>query len=189
MAFLSHPISRRVLVVLAAVLALCARPALQTHDTLENDVKAAFLFNFTKFVDWPEAAFEGTGDPLRMCVVADAAFTASVDRIITGETVRGRPLRRVVPDASELPRCHVLYVGTAETDQADKLLSSVGRAPVLTVGETPQFMAHGGAIAFILVNGRVRFDVHLRNAERAGLTISSKLLRVAREVKGETGRP
>lgn len=189
MAFLRDLAFRRVLAVLAAVLALGVRPALQTPDTLENDVKAAFLFNFTKFVDWPEAAFEGTSDPLRMCVVADAAFTASVDRIIAGETVRGRPLRRVVPDASELPRCHVLYVGTAETDQADKLLSSVGRAPVLTVGETSRFMAHGGAIAFVVVNGRVRFDVHLRNAERAGLTISSKLLRVARDIKGENGRP
>src|ERR671919_597176 len=102
---------RRLLVRVVAVAALYAgstaahaapSAAAQRPETLENDVKAAFLFNFTKFVDWPQTAFAGATDPLRVCVVADAAFTSSVDRIIAGETVCGRPLRRVVPGPSEL---------------------------------------------------------------------------------------
>ena len=188
MALLRSRLSSRIVATIALAAVLCSRPAAQPSDTLENDVKAAFLFNFTKFVDWPESAFEAANDPLRMCVVADASFTRSLDRIIAGETVRGRRLHRVVPAPSELPRCHVLYVGTAESRRPERLLSSVSGAPVLTVGESPRFTEQGGAIAFVLVNDRVRFDVNLRAAERAGLTFSSKLLRVARNIQ-ESGRP
>jgi hypothetical protein len=188
MAFLKRFGSLRLLAAAAAALLLSAPLAAQAPDTLENDVKAAFLFNFTKFIDWPPAAFQGPSDPLRLCIVADAVFIRSVDRIIEGETVRGRPLRRVVPETSELARCHVLYVGRGESDRAGRLLSSVAGAPVLTVGESPKFTAQGGAIEFVLVNDRVRFDVNRQAAERAGLTVSSKLLRVARHVR-ETGRP
>ena len=119
-------------------------------------------------------------------MVADAAFTRSVDEIIAGETVRGRALQRVTPATSELARCHVLYFGKAESARAEKLLSGLGAAPVLAVGDSPEFLDHGGTIAFALVNDRVRFDVNVVAAQRAGVTISSKLLRIAREVKGAT---
>lgn len=165
---------------LAAALLLCARPAAQT---IENDVKAAFLLNFTKFVEWPPSAFQSATEPLRVCVLADAAFTRIVDEIIAGETVRGRPLERITPATSELPRCHVLYFGRTESSRAERLLSGMGAVPVLTVGESPQFLDDGGAIAFALANDRVRFDVNLRAADRARLTISSKLLRLARHVR------
>ena len=178
-------------VVLGVMTAIVPRPdhRVRAQEALENDVKAAFLFNFTKFVDWPPGAFEDPASPIRVCVVADAAFVASVDRIILGETVRGRPLRRVVPEAGELRRCHVLYVGAAETGRAARLLAPLGSAPVLSVGESPQFLDEGGAIAFILVNDRVRFEVNLAAANRAGLTVSSKLLRVAREIHAKERRP
>jgi hypothetical protein len=183
MALLIPSTSRGFLAIVGAALLCCAHPAAQAPETLENDVKAAFLFNFTKFVDWPAAAFAGETDTLRVCVVADAAFTRSVDRIIEGETVRGRPLRRVVPGPSEIARCHVLYVGDSEMARAHTFLSSVGYAPVLTVGESPRFIEQGGTISFIVVNDRVRFDVNLRAAARARLTVSSKLLRVARHLE------
>lgn len=174
--------SARLLPVIVLGLAILAgSELLVAQEALENDVKAAFLFNFTKFVEWPAGAFERPDDPMRVCVVADASFVASVDRILAGETVRGRSLRRVVPQASDLPHCHVLYVG--ETERVDTLLSPIARAPVLTVGESARFLDRGGAIAFILANDRVRFDVNLKAADRAGLTISSKLLRVARDIR------
>ena len=188
MPILTASAARRVLATAAVALALWAGPAAQAPETLEKDVKAAFLYNFTKFVDWPQSAFESTTEPLRVCVVADAAFTRSVDRIIEGETVRGRPLRRVVPGPTEVARCHVLFVGAPETERARELLASVGRAPVLTVGESRRFIEQGGAISFIVVNDRVRFDVNTRATDRAGLTVSSKLLRVARRLE-EHGRP
>lgn len=181
MAILRAATARRFCAVVAVASLLCADPSAQTF---ESEVKAAFLFNFTKFVEWPSSAFESATAPLRLCVVADAAFTHNVDEIIAGETVRGRVLRRVTPAATDLAQCHVLYVASAESVHTDKLLSAVRRAPVLTVGESPRFLEQGGAIAFALVNGRVRFDVNLDAAEATGLTISSKLLRVARYVRG-----
>ena len=183
MALLTLILRSRLPATAVIALALCARPALQTPETLENDVKAAFLFNFTKFVDWPDAAFATTDEPLRICVVAEAAFTRSVDRIVAGETVKGRPLQRVTPSTAELTRCHVLYIGPAHLQTADQLLASVDRAPVLTVGDSPAFLAHGAAISFVVMNDRVRFDINPRAAERAGLMVSSKLLRVARQVE------
>ena len=186
MALLTRRQRRRTSSALTLSLALCAYPLAAAQETLENDVKAAFLFNFAKFVDWPPAAFRSPADPLRICVIADATFTRSVDRIIAGETVRGRALQRVTPLGAEVERCHLLYVA-ARAPEAQRVLSSLERLPVLTVGETPGFLADGGVISFVMVNDRVRFDVNLRAAERAGLTLSSKLLRVARHV--EQGGP
>ena len=91
-------------------------------------------------------------------------------------------MQRMTPSPSELTRCHVLYIGTPAAAAAERLLASVERAPVLTVGETPAFAMLGGAISFVVVNDRVRFDINLGAAERGGLTISSKLLRVARHI-------
>ena len=178
-------LTRVLAAVVAAWLMVCPSAA-RAQETLERDVKAAFLYNFTKFVEWPASAFQSAADPLRICVLADAAFTRSVDEIIVGEKVRGRALQRVTPAPSELARCHVLYFGTAESARAEKLLSGLGAAPVLAVGESPEFLEHGGTIAFALVNDRVRFDVNILAAQRAGVTISSKLLRIARDVKGAT---
>ena len=187
MALLRFVAARVLAACLAAGFALCTVVRAQEAESLENDVKAAFLFNFTKFVDWPAAAFHDSAEPLRICVLADAAFTRSLDGIIAGETVRGRPLRRVTPAASDVARCHVLYIARSESRQVQTLLSSVAGAPVLTVGESPQFNAYGGVISFVLVNGRVRFDINPRAAERAGLTVSSRLLRIAR--KPASGQP
>jgi YfiR/HmsC-like len=183
MALLTSNLRSRTLATVVVTVMLCAHATLQTPETLENDVKAAFLFNFTKFVDWPDTAFGTTDEALRICVIADAAFTRSVDRIVAGETVRGRPLQRITPSSAELTRCHVLYMGAAHSEEAERLLAAVDRAPVLTVGETPTFMTYGAAISFVVMNNRVRFDINPRAAERAGLTVSSKLLRVARQVE------
>jgi hypothetical protein len=119
-----------------------------------------------------------------VCVFADAAFTASLDRTIEGESASGHPLRRLAPSPDELPRCHIVYFNGSEATRARLLLTAIGSAPVLTVGDGPGFLEQGGTIAFELEGNRVRFDVDLRNAARARLTISSKLLRVARRVVG-----
>jgi uncharacterized protein DUF4154 len=170
-----------------AVALLQAPLGARQQPTLENDVKAAFLFNFTKFVDWPPSAMQGS-DTFRVCVFADRAFTASLDRIIEGESANGLPLRRVTPSPLELPRCHILYVNGSEAAQARGLLAAVRGAAVLSVGDGPEFLEQGGIIAFELEGNRVRFDVELRNAAGARLAISSKLLRVARRVVGDTTR-
>ena len=168
-----------------AVIAVAAHVtrAQSPQPSLENDVKAAFLYHFTKFVEWPVPA--DTEEPFRVCILADDAFIAALDRTIAGESVRQRRLVQVEPRSiEEARRCAILYIGTRFSDQGVPLVNAVRDLPVLTVGEGPTFLKQGGAIALLLENNRVRFDISQRAIQRAGLKASSKLLRVARNVEG-----
>jgi hypothetical protein len=166
---------------MAVSLVVCAAPAAQTPA--EDEVRAAFLYNFTKFVEWPSPPGQKSAEPFRMCVVADADFTRVVDAIIRGETVLGRPLVLATPATPEVARtCQMLYVAQGERERGTRLVAAVRDLPVLTVSDAPRFLASGGAIQFVLDNRRVRFDINLAAAERARLRVSSNLLRVARNI-------
>ena len=170
---------------LAAVIlaAPCDTRAQSAQPTLENDVKAAFLYNFTKFVEWPAPA--QPDEPFRVCALADTAFLAALDRTIADESVGGRRLvRGEIGSLDDVRQCAILYIGTAYADERAPLLAVARDLPVLTVGEGSQFVKNGGAIAFVLENNRVRFDISLRAIQRSGLKASSKLLRVARAIDG-----
>ena len=168
----------------AAVFAATAAAAQRT-TTAEDDIKAAFLFNFTQFVEWPAAALAGA-DPFRICVVADPPFAAAVDRTIVGESVGGHAIARSSPAAPADARgCQILFVGRQEGDRLERWLAAVKGSPVLVVGESHSAFEHGAHINFVIENNRVKFDVNKDGAARAGLTISSKLLRVARTVTTE----
>ena len=181
MVFLKPSIGWCVLVVVVA--APCYPRAQSAQPTLENDVKAAFLYNFTKFVEWPAPA--QPDEPFRVCALADTAFVAALDRTIADESVRGRRLvREEIRSLDDVRRCAILYIGTAYVDESRPFVAAARDLPVLTVGEGPHFVKQGGAIAFVLENNRVRFDISLRAIQRSGLKASSKLLRVARAVEG-----
>lgn len=157
-------------------------PADLDQPSLEYKVKAAFLLNFTKFVIWPPAAFEQEQSPISICVVGDDPFGRALDQIVDGEAVNGRKvvverLRRAPPAKT----CQVMYVSKSEKD----VRSTVATAGpgVLTVGEGDDFLRDGGIIAFVLDNNRVRFDINQNAAASGSLTLSSKLLSVARTVK------
>jgi hypothetical protein len=167
----------------AVILAVPPATRAQTpQPSLENDVKAAFLYHFTKFVEWPVPAEDG--EPFRVCTLADDAFIAALDRTIADESVGQRRLVQVEPRSiEEARRCAILYIGARFSDQGAPLVAAVRDLPVLTVGEGSQFVEHGGAIGFLLEDNRVRFDISLRAIQRSGLKASSKLLRVARTVK------
>jgi hypothetical protein len=186
MAFLRRRRPLLAAATLAAVLPVVARadaprpPRAPAQETLENDIKATFLYNFTKFIEWPPA--QGA-EPFRLCVLADPEFTRAVDRIIAGESVDGRPLERTEPHSGDdARRCGILYVGRAHGPRAAPLVAAVRQHPVLTVGDSEHFIEQGGVIQFVLQNNRVRFDVSAAAAQRSGLQVSSKLLRVARQV-------
>jgi hypothetical protein len=167
-------------VVLALMLAN-ARLAAQPAAVVEDDVKAAFLYNFAKYIAWPDAAFP-TG-AFHVCVVADDAFLKRLDDIIAGETIDGRSVMRQTPATPEAARsCHILFVAGGEAARTDQLLVAVKGAHVLTVGDSADFLTRGGVVTFVREGERVRFDVNMTQAQRAGLTISSRLLRVARRV-------
>jgi len=153
--------------------------AAENEAAAEYDVKAAFLLNFTRFVEWPQLPPERASSSFSICILGDDPFGEALSRIVAGETVAGRPLviKRIQrwPDA-----CEVLYIPASHTSPA-AVLAEVGQH-VLTVGESSDFLRHGGMIRFVLENRRVRFDIDLRSVDRSGLKMSSRLLGVARTV-------
>jgi hypothetical protein len=165
--------------ILSFVLFASASPA---QSPTENQVKAAFLLNFTKFVDWPPGAFADTSSPLTICIFGDDPFGNALDEIVQGETVNGRKIQtRRLRDIPPPHTCQVAYLGSAFRDNA-RLLRGLGSG-VLTVGEGDAFVRDGGIIGFVVENRKVRFDVNRIAAESADLKLSSRLLSVARVVK------
>lgn len=178
--------SRRVL-QLWLCLAACGFLSAQTspappREDLEYQVKAAFLLNFTRFVEWPDGAFSGPASPFAICVIGKDPFGEILDDTLAGEAVNGRKfvVRRFL-DAPPPRACHVAYLVSPAKDSA-KLIQDLGPA-VLTVGEGEAFARDGGIIAFVLQDRRVRFDVNSAAASACGLRLSSKLLNVARIVR------
>lgn len=145
----------------------------------EYEVKAAFLLNFTKFIEWSAETHAAEG-PFTICILGSDPFGAVIDQLVDGESVGRRAIavRRLREPARG---CELLFIGKSERGAA-RAIASAGNG-VLTVGETDDFLQQGGAIAFVIENRRVRFDVNERAALRKGLRISSRLLNVARVVE------
>ena len=163
---------------LVAVLVCAGAAVTSAQDVpLEYRVKAAYLFNFTKFVEWPAAAFDD-GEPFSICVAGRNPFGPALSETLSGERAAGLPLTARVVNPSGASSCHVLFVPRGVA--AAPYLRGVGRAPVLTVGESPGFVNDGGVINFVLEGGRVRFEINQATAARAQLKVSSRLLQLGR---------
>jgi len=181
--------SARRLLPLAAVL-LCAILSARAIPSQENammearrtpteyEVKAAFLLNFVKFVEWPDSKRNGPA-PLSICILGDDPFGAALDQIVQGERINGRPL--VVKRLKKWrDSCDAAFISRSEKD-IPEVLQQIGPR-VLTVGESSDFLTSGGMINFVLEDRRVRFDVNRGAAERGSVRISSRLLSIARAV-------
>lgn len=184
---------RRLLGALAVALsslALVGASPRQSAPPDEYAVKAAFLYNFAKFVEWPQSAFPELQAPLALCVLGADPFGRELDRAVRGKTAQGRPVvvRRLAgPEVSDL--CHVLFVASSERERFAEVLGGVAGRSVLTVGEEDDFARAGGMISFVVRDARVRFAIDLDAAERAGLKLSSRLLDLAElKVGGTRGR-
>ena len=164
--------------LLAAAFVVITAATAQTQapgDPYEYELKAAYLYNFVKFIEWPAATRAGA---LTICTAGADPFAGSLDQIVRGDTVNGRPIAtRTIP--SPQTGCDVVFVprGVAPGE----FLRATRTAPVLTVGESPDFIAQGGIINFVRDAGTVRFEIDQGAARRANLQISSRLLRLARE--------
>jgi hypothetical protein len=149
----------------------------------EEQVKAAFLYKFGAYVEWPAAAFERPDSAIVIGVVGDAALAAELQRIASGRQIGGRDVvvRALAPE--ELPtHLQVLFIGVSEQTRVDEIVSRLHDVPALIVTESEQAQPSGSVINFVVVDNRVRFDVALAAAERRQLKISSLLLAVARQV-------
>lgn len=154
------------------------------NATLEEyQVKAAYLYNFTKFTDWPDNAFASPNAPLVIGVVGDYPFGDTLDVLVKGEVVRGHPLViKRLHDGDDLHGCHVLFICRNEKDHLSLLLQNLKGNPVLTVSDTDGFAGLGGMVNLVLVEEKVKLEINQTSAEGAGLKISAKLLKLARIV-------
>jgi hypothetical protein len=180
---------KRSLAALALMALLLALPwaARAQASASEYAVKAAFLYNFTKFVEWPADAFTGEHSQFKVCVLGEDPFGKSLG-VIAGESVAGRRISLLRTGEIKAPEgCHILFISRSERDRLSQVLADLKQEPVLTVGDTGGFLDQGGIINFILEGGKVRFEINQEAAERAGIKISSKLLRLAIRVKGNPG--
>jgi hypothetical protein len=158
-------------------------------ETLEYQVKAGFLFNFAKFVEWPERG-EAKQGAFRIGIVDGGEAFAILAEVLAGKSVRGRRVETVrLKPEDDLKQCDLLFITRFHAKSQERMLKAVGDAPVLTVGEGGQFIRQGGRINFVLKDQSVRFEVNLEAAKRAGLKISSTLASMATVVRKPGGKP
>jgi hypothetical protein len=156
----------------------------QTEAAREYQVKAAFLFNFLQFVTWPSDTCPTSGGPFVIGVLGDDPFGSTLDRIVSGETVRNRPLViERYDEVEEVGRCQILFISDSEEEGLDTILAALAGRSILTVGETEDFAERSGIIALALAESRVRLRINPAAAEAANLSISSQLLRLADVVR------
>ena len=175
-------VARR-LAVLATALAIAASASAQDlsrTETSEYLIKAGYIYNFAKLVEWPAAAAR-KGQPIVIGVLGNDGFAGVLDRAVNGKKIDDRPLlvKRLKTKEAKDCGCQMLFVAAAESANADELIQSQKGASVLTVAETPDFANRGGMIALVLQDSSVRFIINVDAAKQAGLSISSRLLALA----------
>lgn len=156
----------------------------QAPSATEYQVKAAYLYNFAKFVEWPPASFPSESGAFHICVYGPDPFGKELQDITRNKMVNGRTFEiSQLSDLQQVRGCHILFVSSSGKTPIKQILDSVRGSSVLTVGDSQGFAERGGMINFLLENDRVQFEVNRKAAEDAGLKISSKLLSVARMAK------
>ena len=146
-------------------------------QSLEDEVKAAMIYNFTRFIEWPAAAFPTPHAPLVVAVWGDDPIRPHLEAAMTRKTYSGHPIQvKSVHTIEELAASHLAYSPRSERKRIPHLLRSVGNSPLLTVSDCDGFAPAGGVIGFMTIDDRVRFQINKTAAAHAGLSVSSKLL-------------
>ena len=149
----------------------------------EYQVKAALLFRFAQFVDWPTGVLDAGGAPLQLCILNDEPRRQELQNTIEGKLIGGRVYHvHLIDQLQEISNCNILFLSRDESRRQTAIVKSLRGLPVLTVGETPNFLSDGGMIRFHLDEGKIRFDINLRAASSSHLKISSRLLLLATSV-------
>src|SRR5436190_1025310 len=171
----------RWLVVLAAsfLLPVAARSAVP-----ESEVKAAFLYNSAKFVEWPKEAFASETAPIQVAVVGDDDFSAKLRALLSDKKAHGRSFDvKRVSNPQDVKSAHILFIPAAETRRMSQFLEATKKSPTLTIGESDQFLDAGGMINILFEESNLRFEVNPEPAERVNLVLSSKFLRLAKRIR------
>jgi hypothetical protein len=159
---------------------LMASSSAQEGQPTEYQVKAAFMFNFAKFVEWPPQAFTNASSPIIIGILGDDPFGSNLEQIIRNKTINEHPLRlERFRRITEAVHCHVLFISASEKQRVTEIMKELGGASVLTVSETEGFTESGGMINFVKESNKVRFQINDPAARKSKLKISSKLLSLA----------
>jgi hypothetical protein len=173
--------------IVALTLASMAPAARARAATLEYPVKAAFLYKFAPFVEWPPRAFESSTAPLTLCIVGFDPFGATLDQAIDGQRVGAHPvIARRLETIGAGSGCHIAYIGGSRAQPVADGLAALAGSPVLTVTDQSMGSARG-AVHFVIKDNRVRFHIDDAEAAAHGVSISSKLMRLALSVRLRKG--
>ncbi len=165
------------------LLPIVSPPPAVAQAITETQVKAAYLYNFAKFVNWPDGTFATVQDPIRLCVLRDESFRGQLDQIVKGKNIAGHPVLVIgIQNGQQARSCHELFIGSAQDQDSGQILESLKVAGVLTIGEGRGFVQEGGIISFIMQGNHVRFQVNQKAANQARFRLSSQLLSVAQAV-------
>jgi hypothetical protein len=174
-----------VLLLVAAIIPAARTPIAVAEESNESQVKAAFVYNFTQFVQWPNHSLTYGEPKMSLCALGDDPLANTLD-LLRGKNTSGGPLSVMrITRVEDAGQCQILYIGKSERDQARNILKGIG-AGVLTIGEMDHFASSGGIINFVIVGNRVSFEINTDAAERARLKISSHLLKLAKIVKDDS---
>jgi len=172
--------------LIAGELASAACFFAQTSKPKEYEVKATYLYNFARFVEWPASAAPKDSS-FAICLLGVDPFGHALDAVLEGESIDGKAVAaRRIAKPQDAANCRVLFISMSEESRLKEILASLDKASVLTVSDIPQFATRGGMIQFISAENRIRFEVNLSNAGDAGLRLSSELLKVAVAVRTNT---
>ncbi len=149
----------------------------------EYHIKAAFLLNFVKFIQWPPRAFSDTPSSLTICILGKDPFDEALDTIEDKIVKNKRLIIKRFSRIEDIKECQILFISAPEEKIMSKILSETKDKPILTVSETNNFCQSGGIVNFIAINNKIRFEVNLDAAKRSGLIISSKLLKLSKIIK------
>ncbi|MBF0153518.1 MAG: YfiR family protein [Magnetococcales bacterium] len=153
------------------------------HPPSEPQVKVAYLYNFTKFVTYPEAVFLGDRNRFNICVLGENPF-GDLLNFLAGKSVQERKIQvHLHTRLEETSGCHLVFIAPSEAEKWVDIMAWFGERPVLLVGDTPGFAQRGGMINFIRVGDTLRFEINLKMANRCGLKISSSMLQIGRVVE------
>jgi hypothetical protein len=159
-------------------------PAAYSQVPTEYQVKAAFLLNFARFVEWPAEAFGGDGSPFVIGILGNDPFGYALDQTVKDKSVNGRRVAiRRLQTARDTKGCHILFISSSERGRLSQLLSSLNGSPFLTVADMDRFTQMGGMIGMVLQENKIRFEINVAMTELARLKVSSKLLSLATVIR------
>ena len=165
------------------LLALPAYHGARADDTSEYYIKAAYLYNFAKFMTWPDDTFESEDSPFILCILGASPFGDAIKTLEDKMIGKRKYSVQFCEDMGQMKECHILYISSSEKERVQTILGEAAKTPRLTVSDMEDFTQKGGMVRFILKGKKIHFEINIDNVKRSKLNVSSRLLKIATIVK------